>query len=127
MDTETLTMTSFLRDTYVTLPKYNGVYYGKNRLNLPYLIGGFEMLNDCLEQNFGVEVDHNVEVDFSGFKAVIDALGGVDLELTAGEAQIVEGDLQAGYNQILLFSCISIFLYLDFIGKSTYGFALCRV
>ena len=100
MDTETLTMTSFLRDTYVTLPKYNGVYYGKNRLNLPYLIGGFEMLNDCLEQNFGVEVDHNVEVDFSGFKAVIDALGGVDLELTAGEAQIVEGDLQAGYNHL---------------------------
>ena len=97
---KTLTMTSFLRDTYVPLPKYNGVYYGKNRLNMPYLIGGFKMLNDCLEQNFGVNVDHNIEVDFSGFKAVIDALGGVDLELTADEAQIVEGDLQEGYNHL---------------------------
>jgi len=96
----TLVMTSFMRDTYVELPVYHGGYYGKNRLNVPYLIGGFEMLNDCLELNFGVHVDHNIEVDFSGFKNVVDALGGVDIELTQGEARIVEGDLQEGMNHL---------------------------
>ena len=99
-ETGTLVMTSFLRDTYLTLPEYNGENYGMNRLNTTYLIGGFEMLNDCLEENFGIHVDHNVEVDFSGFKAVVDILGGVDIELTRGEAQIVEGDVHEGMNHL---------------------------
>ena len=99
-ETGTLVMTSFLRDTYVTLPEYNGETYGMNRLNVTYLLGGFEMLNDCLEENFGIHVDHNVEVDFSGFKAVVDILGGVDIELTRKEAQIVEGDVHEGMNHL---------------------------
>lgn len=95
-ETKTIVLTSFLRDTYVKLP--GG--YGKNRLNVPYAIGGFEMLDECLEQNFGVHVDHNIEVDFTGFKQVIDAVGGIDMELTAGEAEIVEGDQVVGMNHL---------------------------
>lgn len=93
---KTVVLTSFLRDTYVDLPGS----YGMNRLNVPYLIGGFDMLDRCLEENFGVHVDHNIEVDFSGFKAVIDAMGGIDIELTAKEAQIVEGDQVVGMNHL---------------------------
>lgn len=93
---KTVVLTSFLRDTYVDLPGS----YGMNRLNVPYLIGGFDMLDRCLEENFGVHVDHNIEVDFSGFKAVIDAMGGIDIELTAKEAQIVEGNQVVGMNHL---------------------------
>jgi anionic cell wall polymer biosynthesis LytR-Cps2A-Psr (LCP) family protein len=67
---------------------------------VPYLIGGFDMLDRCLEENFGVHVDHNIEVDFSGFKAVIDAMGGIDIELTEQEAKIVEGDQVVGMNHL---------------------------
>ena len=93
---KTVVLTSFLRDTYVQLPWG----YGKNRLNVPYRIGGFEMLDECLEMNFGVHVDHNIEVDFTGFKRVIDAIGGVDIELTQKEADIVEGDQVVGMNHL---------------------------
>lgn len=93
---KTVVLTSFLRDTYVKLPGS----YGRNRLNVPYLIGGFDMLDRCLEENFGVHVDHNIEVDFSGFKAVIDAMGGIDIELTQEEAEIVEGHQVVGMNHL---------------------------
>lgn len=95
---KTLVMTSFMRDTYVNFPEYNGKTYYNNRLNVPYAIGGMEMLDDCLKLNFGVEVDHNIEVDFSGFEKIIDAMGGVDMELTGSEAYIV--GVRTGMNRL---------------------------
>ena len=77
----TITMTSFLRDLYVQIPSY-----APNRLNVPYVFGGFDLLADTMEQNFGVRPDRFVEVDFDGFKAVVDGVGGVDVEVTALEA-----------------------------------------
>lgn len=76
-----VTMTSFLRDLYVQIPGYY-----KNRINVAYYLGGAELLFDTIEQNFGVRPDKFVEVDFNGFKDVVDLAGGVDIELTAREA-----------------------------------------
>lgn len=102
IDTEkkTLVMTSFLRDTYVDLPDWNGKSYSYNRLNVNYAFGGMGMLNEALKLNFGVVVDHNVEVDFTGFQDVIDAMGGIDIELTSGEAWVVGGNAKAGMNHL---------------------------
>lgn len=97
---KTLVMTSFLRDLYVQLPQYNGKTYQDNRINTTYAIGGMEMLDECLKLNFGVQVDHNIEVDFSGFEDIIDLIGGVDMELTAGEAGEVGGGATAGMNHL---------------------------
>lgn len=96
---KTLVMTSFLRDLYVKLPEYNGKTYRDNRINTTYAIGGMQMLDDCLELNFGVSVDHNIEVDFSGFEKIVDLVGGVDIELTKGEANYI-GGLRAGMNHL---------------------------
>lgn len=96
---KTLVMTSFLRDLYVRIPDYNGKSYADNRLNVPYALGGMEMLNECLEMNFGVQVDHNVEVDFSGFEKIIDTMGGVGIELTQKETRHVPGS-RAGWNHL---------------------------
>ena len=76
-----LTMTSFMRDTYVTIP---GFY--NQRLNVAYVLGGFDALYDTLEHNFGVKVDHGIAVNFASFQKVIDAVGAIDIELTAAEA-----------------------------------------
>lgn len=81
----TITMTSFLRDLYVTIPGYR-----KNRINAAYTFGGMELLDETLQENFGVEIDGNVQVDFSHFKEIIDLLGGVNLELTAAEAKFIK-------------------------------------
>lgn len=77
-----ITMTSFLRDMYVQIPGYDG-----NRLNAAYAFGGMKLLDETLEANFGVQVDANMEVDFSGFSEIIDILGGVDIALTQAEAE----------------------------------------
>lgn len=77
----TLTLTSFMRDVYVEIPGYRS-----NKLNSCYQIGGSELLDACLEKNFGIRVDANIEVDFDGFMELIDTVDGVEIELTEKEA-----------------------------------------
>lgn len=78
-----VSLISFLRDLYVQIP--DG--YSDNRLNAPFVFGGFELLDRTLSTNFGVSIDGNIEVDFSGFESIIDMLGGVDVYLSAAEAE----------------------------------------
>lgn len=98
-ETKTLTLTSFLRDSYVKLPNYvqsNGVKHecGKQRINVNYSLGyqwdgdlgAMSMLNQCIQENYGVEIDGNVEVDFYATVRLIDTIGGLDIDLTEDEA-----------------------------------------
>ncbi len=94
LETKTLVMTSFMRDMYVKLPDYDGYKCGYNRINNCYSLGyakngtkgAMEMLDMCLLENFGVQVDHNIEVDFVAFEKIVDLMDGVDIELTGAEA-----------------------------------------
>ena len=81
---DTITLTSFLRDLYVKIPGHH-----KDRINAAYAFGGIELLDETLLENFGVEVDGNVEVDFSDFREIVDLMGGVTMELTAAEARVI--------------------------------------
>ena len=83
--TKTLTMSSFMRDMYVQIPGYQD-----NRINASYALGGMELLDSCLKKNFGVEIDGNIEVNFEGFEKVIDAIGGVDIDLTQAEVNFLK-------------------------------------
>ena len=85
----TITLTSFMRDQYVRIPGYK-----PNKLNAAYALGGFSLMNETLAVNFGVLVDGNVEVDFDGFKDVIDLLGGVEITLTQAEADHLNEEYQ---------------------------------
>ena len=100
IDTEkkTMVMTSFLRDLYVDIPDWNGRTYQDNRLNACYAFGGMGMLDLALEKNFGVQVDHNLEVDFGGFSEIINIFGGVTVNLTKAEADYMGGGLKEGSN-----------------------------
>lgn len=66
---------SFPRDLYVSIPGY-----GNNRINVAFPYGGFELLADTFEDNFGIRPDRYALVDFEGFKAVINNLGGIDVQ-----------------------------------------------
>ena len=99
-EAKTLTLTSFLRDLYVQIPGY-----GNSKLTHTYVWGGMDLLNTTLENNFGVIVDGNVEVDFERFAQLIDLLGGVDMELRQDEAyyinnRVVGSTLSAGYQHL---------------------------
>jgi len=91
---------SFLRDTYVQIP--GG--YSDNRLNAAYPFGGFPLLDETLTVNFGVSIDANFEVDMTSFETLIDMVGGVEVELTAREAEYMKSDLgmdvTEGVNQL---------------------------
>ena len=95
---KTMVMTSFLRDLYVDIPDWKGRTYQDNRLNACYAFGGMGMLDLALEKNFGVQVDHNLEVDFSGFEEIIRIFGGVTINLTKAEANYLGGGLKEGTN-----------------------------
>lgn len=82
--TRQVTLTSFLRDLYVQIPGYGG-----HRLNSAYAFGGMELLDRTLEENFGLEIDGTIEVDFSQFSRIIDKLGGVTMELRSDEAALI--------------------------------------
>ena len=77
----TLTLTSFMRDMYVPIPGRDD-----NRINVPYAVGGMNLLDATLKRNFGVNVDANVVVDFYGFIDMVDLMGGIEIELTEKEA-----------------------------------------
>lgn len=86
--TKTITMTSLLRDMYVEIPGHDG-----NRLNAAYSYGGPELLMQTIEQNFDIKVHRYALVNFQAFANLVDAVGGVDLELTNEEVNYVNGYL----------------------------------
>lgn len=81
-DTNTISITSLMRDMYVPIPGYDA-----NRINAAYVYGGMELLDETIETNFGVPIDGNVEVDFDGFIESLAAVGDIEIELTAEEAE----------------------------------------
>ena len=74
VDTETpaITIISIPRDTQVYIEGY-----GTCKINAAYAYGGAALAVTTVEELAGVEISHVVEVDFSGFEAIVDALGGV--------------------------------------------------
>lgn len=92
--TKTITMTSLLRDMYVDIPGHDG-----NRLNAAYSYGGAELLMETIQQNFDIPIHRYALVNFQAFANLVDAVGGVDLELTNGEVNYVNGYL-VEYNML---------------------------
>ena len=93
--TKKIYMTSLLRDMYVDIPGHKG-----NRLNAAYSYGGAELLMQTIEQNFDIHISRYVLVNFEAFANLVDAVGGVDLELTGKEVEYVNGYL-VEYNILL--------------------------
>lgn len=92
--TKKIYMTSLLRDMYVEIPGHDG-----NRLNAAYSYGGAELLMETVEQNFDIPVNRYVLVNFEAFANLVDAVGGIELELTSEEIEYVNGYL-VEYNML---------------------------
>ena len=73
-------MTSVLRDCKISNPNGNDT-----KANLIYRYFGFEGVTECLERQLDIEIEGAVLVNFEHVKPVIDALGGVDIEITEAE------------------------------------------
>ena len=98
---KSITLTSILRDTLVQQGgRYCTHSYGGGKINAMYHMGylwdgtagSMAVMNQILYDNFGIEVDHNIEVSFDAFTEAIYALGGIEIELTQEEADYLNGD-----------------------------------
>ncbi|MFI6790814.1 LCP family protein [Nonomuraea sp. NPDC050383] len=72
------TLVSLPRDSAVTIPGK-----GRNKLNAAYAFGGPKLLARTVETVTGVHVDHYMEIGFAGFVGIVDAIGGVEIDVRA--------------------------------------------
>lgn len=84
-------ITSLARDTYVQIPGY-----GEEKLTHAYAYGGPALLLQTIDKNFGLKIDKYAVVSFSSFEKIIDALGGVEIDVLPKEVSYIPGVNSAG-------------------------------
>lgn len=67
---------SIPRDLYVEVPSH-----GQSRINTAHFFGGPTLAAETVARNFGVPVDRWARLDFNGFRAIVNAAGGVDIDV----------------------------------------------
>ncbi|MCF0147279.1 MAG: LCP family protein [Clostridium sp.] len=77
-------LTSIMRDSYVYI---NG--HGQDKINHAYAYGGPELSIRTINENFGLNIEDFVSVNFSSLPIIIDILGGVDIDITDEELQYI--------------------------------------
>ncbi|MGW2087386.1 LCP family protein [Streptomyces sp. NPDC001880] len=99
------TLISLPRDSNVEIPSFKGsdsgkLYPGRGRftkLNAAYAMDGPELLVRTVEFNTGLHIDHYVEIGFGGFAQIVDAIGGVEMDIPKAFKDKKSGaDFQAG-------------------------------
>ena len=65
-----------MRDLWVDIPGY-----GAAKINAGLELGGVPLMTQTVEALLGQHIDHTVMLDFQGFAAMTDALGGVDVDI----------------------------------------------
>ena len=102
--TSSAQMLSIPRDLRVDIPGH-----GINKVNAAYAFGGPSLLVETLKTNLDVEINHYVQIDFVGFQALVDEIGGIKmafpypardaksgLDVDAGE-QVLDGEQALAY------------------------------
>ncbi|MDU7363107.1 LCP family protein [Clostridium sp.] len=79
-----LKITSVMRDSYVYIDGH-----GQDKINHAYAFGGPELAIKTLNENFGLNIEDFVSVNFSSLPTIINILGGIDLEITEEELQYI--------------------------------------
>ncbi|MGW0336846.1 LCP family protein [Streptomyces sp. NPDC003011] len=100
------TLISLPRDSDVEIPTFTGSESGKTyqgtgrhvKLNAAYAEDGPELLVRTVEYNTGLHIDHYVEIGFAGFANIVDAVGGVEIEIPKGGMKDTKSgaDFEAG-------------------------------
>lgn len=86
-DNRKIKLTSLMRDMYVEIP---GKW--KDRINAAYAYGGPGLAINTINRNFDMDIRYYASVDFKGVQALIDKLGGTDIDLKEGEIIHINSD-----------------------------------
>ena len=89
-----LKLTSVMRDSYVNI---SGI--GNDKINHAYAFGGPQLAIKTLNENFNLNIEDFVAVNFESLPKIIDMLGGVTVDITSEEVSHIPGIPSAGtYN-----------------------------
>jgi polyisoprenyl-teichoic acid--peptidoglycan teichoic acid transferase len=96
-DKHAVAMIGIPRDSWVDIPGH-----GTNKINSALVQGGPDLMVQTIEQHFGVHIDYWAMSTFWGFKAMIDKIGGLDVNVPfrmydPGYSNV---DLQAGMQKL---------------------------
>ena len=91
MKTKQVVLTSLMRDMYVSIPGY-----GYDKLNAAYAYGGMELLDTAIQEDFGIDINGNVEVGLEAFLESMLAVGDLDIDLTQEEADYLNAHPDLG-------------------------------
>ncbi|MCP2310017.1 LCP family protein [Kitasatospora paracochleata] len=75
-DRKSVAVVSIARDTWVDIPGH-----GKSKINAAYSWGGPPLMVQTVQNLTGIRIDHVAVIDWNGFKALTDAVGGVDITI----------------------------------------------
>ncbi len=73
-ETNQLAVLSFPRDLYVEFPSGR-----KNRINAAYERDDPSQLQEVINFNFGIQIDHYIQIDFCAFRRLVNAVGGIEI------------------------------------------------
>jgi LCP family protein required for cell wall assembly len=76
-DNKTIRALSIPRDTAVEIPRHRGIH----KINAAHAYGGPELTRETIRATFGIETDYYATLDFDGFQRVVDALGGIEINV----------------------------------------------
>jgi LCP family protein required for cell wall assembly len=93
-DRTAATVVSIPRDSWVEVPGH-----GHDKINAALALGGPTLLVHTVERLTGVRVDHFGVIDFAGFQAMTDALGGIDVQV-ARRTSFGTLTFHAGFNHL---------------------------
>lgn len=102
-ETKKIKIVSIMRDSLVKIEKNGKTYYQK--MNSAYASGGPELAIKTINRNFGLDISEYATVNFYGMAEIIDAVGGIDIELTKQEVSTTHKD---GFNGLVKRHCTKL-------------------
>jgi LCP family protein required for cell wall assembly len=90
------TLLSLPRDSNVKIPGH-----GVSKINAAFALGGPKLLVQTVEQATGLRMDHYAEINFAGFADMVDAVGGVEMDIPKKMHDTVTGaTIKAGHQTL---------------------------
>lgn len=82
-------LVSIMRDTAVTIGEHKNT-----RINNAYFYGGAQLAMKIVNEYFGMNIQHYVYVDFTGFSKIAEILGGIDIDITQNEMDMINKNVK---------------------------------
>lgn len=92
----TIKLSSIMRDLYLPIPGKNN----SGRINTAYSVNGGQSAMRAINHNFEMNIQYYITINFYGVIAIVESLGGIDVDLTKAEANAINAYLKKNKKQI---------------------------